>query len=368
MGPYARGIVEATKETVAGSDGVMRSNSGDGLVVKVNQNQVGHALTSALPDEAFEQMRQLQVKSPTTGAYLSLTILGWYRVPDESRACKGSFVKLITAAGFVTLDNDDMTFEETVGHAFTEAGFVVVNGRRLLGVYELVGMFNSVEEWEGLSVEDCELKPRFGEVDFEMTYVIWRPCGVANGSNACVNARNATHGAMVTDPTDNKTYIEVGYSIAYDAETNAAQEISYNNEFPESVVAYYRSPERDVKQQIFEDAPYYCEEILHDEYGDDAEGGMAVWNVTAAVKVGESNATGVWIREFVIRTKVTEMQHLMLNNMDTSVAYTGEANVTYFDYKASGHPVKFIVGDQQIIVKTYEETEVTFADPDDDEW
>ena len=63
LGPYARGIVEATKETVAGSDGVMRSNSGDGLVVKVNQNQVGHALTSALPDEAFEQLCQTHHRS-----------------------------------------------------------------------------------------------------------------------------------------------------------------------------------------------------------------------------------------------------------------------------------------------------------------
>ena len=32
-----------------------------------------------------------------------------------------------------------MTFEEVVGKVFSEAGFDVGNGRKLLGMYELIG-------------------------------------------------------------------------------------------------------------------------------------------------------------------------------------------------------------------------------------
>ena len=40
----------------------------------------------------------------------------------------------MTAAGFIILDGTDMTFEETVGSVFSEAGFDVI-GRKLLGIY-----------------------------------------------------------------------------------------------------------------------------------------------------------------------------------------------------------------------------------------
>ena len=36
-------------------------------------------------------------------------------------------------------------------------------------------------------------------------------------------------------------------------------------------------------------------------------------------------------------------------------ALMGEANVTYFDDKQSGHPVRFIIGDQQVLVTSYQE-------------
>jgi hypothetical protein len=91
-------------------------------------------------------------------------VLGWYRVPNSVEATTGSFVKIITYAGFITLDGTEMTFEETAGHVFSEAGFSVVNGRKLLGIYELIGLFNSIEEWIGLDVASGESKPGFGIV------------------------------------------------------------------------------------------------------------------------------------------------------------------------------------------------------------
>lgn len=51
----------------------------------------------------------------------------------------------------VTLDGPILTFENAhMGDAFTKAGFEVnSNGRRLLGVFRIIGLFNSMPAFEG---------------------------------------------------------------------------------------------------------------------------------------------------------------------------------------------------------------------------
>ena len=135
-------MVELGKETKAAPDGIMRVNTNQpdhpGAVVRTAANGETSSITSALPDSAFAELKQFEVKSEN-GAFLSLMVLGWYRIPDALRARTGSFVKIVTYAGFITLDGDEMTFEETTGQVFSEAGFPVANGRKLLGIYELIG-------------------------------------------------------------------------------------------------------------------------------------------------------------------------------------------------------------------------------------
>ena len=134
-------MVELGKETKASPDGIMRVNTGDGTkgsVVRTAANGEPAPLTSALPDSAFAELKQFEIKSEN-GAFLSLMVLGWYRIPDAARSKTGNVVKIITYAGFIILDGAEMTFEEVVGKVFSEAGFAVVNGRKLLGMYELIG-------------------------------------------------------------------------------------------------------------------------------------------------------------------------------------------------------------------------------------
>ena len=135
-------MVELGKETKAAPDGIMRVNTNQadhpGAVVRTAANGEASSITSALPDSAFAELKQFEVKSEN-GAFLSLMVLGWYRIPDALRARTGSFVKIVTYAGFITLDGDEMTFEETTGQVISEAGFTVANGRKLLGIYELIG-------------------------------------------------------------------------------------------------------------------------------------------------------------------------------------------------------------------------------------
>lgn len=134
-------MVELGKETKASPDGIMRVNTGDGTkgsVVRTAANGEPAPLTSALPDSAFAELKQFEIKSEN-GAFLSLMVLGWYRIPDPARSKTGNVVKIITYAGFIILDGAEMTFEEVVGKVFSEAGFDVINGRKLLGMYELIG-------------------------------------------------------------------------------------------------------------------------------------------------------------------------------------------------------------------------------------
>ena len=134
-------MIEVGKETKASPDGVMRVNTGNGgkgAVVRTAGNAEPSPLTSALPDSAFAELKQFEIKSEN-GAFLSLMVLGWYRIPDAARSKTGNVVKIITYAGFIILDGAEMTFEEVVGKVFSEAGFDVINGRKLLGMYELIG-------------------------------------------------------------------------------------------------------------------------------------------------------------------------------------------------------------------------------------
>ena len=63
--------------------------------------------------------------------------------PRPARSKTGNAVKIITYAGFIILDGAEMTFEEVVGKVFSEAGFDVGNGRKLLGMYELIEDFST---------------------------------------------------------------------------------------------------------------------------------------------------------------------------------------------------------------------------------
>ena len=68
----------------------------------------------------------------------------------------GSVVVLYTHVGELTLDGEAIVFEEALAGAFQRAGLRVDNnGRRLLGVTKVVGLFNLLESaFEGSVLED----------------------------------------------------------------------------------------------------------------------------------------------------------------------------------------------------------------------
>ena len=71
------------------------------------------------------------------------------RVIDK-HALHGSYVNIHTSVGTITLDGSILTFTDGMEGVFKNAGFAVVSRqRRLQGVFELIGLFNSVAAFEG---------------------------------------------------------------------------------------------------------------------------------------------------------------------------------------------------------------------------
>jgi hypothetical protein len=65
--------------------------------------------------------------------------------PAEAYSRHGTVVVIYTHLGEITLDGEAISFHETLSGAFSRAGFAIdANGRRLLGVVEMLGLFKLI--------------------------------------------------------------------------------------------------------------------------------------------------------------------------------------------------------------------------------
>ena len=137
---------------------------------------VSARLTSNLPDSYFEELRFLKLVSPQQNS-LSLTVEGILRTHRAGSLC-GSVLHIFTAAGTVEVDGNQVRIVSGgLAEAFEIAGFRVhgrsSSGRRLVGVVELMGLFNTIDDYEF----DCPLvkKPSLNSTIL-MRYTSYSPC------------------------------------------------------------------------------------------------------------------------------------------------------------------------------------------------
>ena len=121
---------------------------GTGNPVKVASAYSTLSLDSRLPDEVWAEIKYVDFKSAT--GYLHLFVQATSREMHEN-ALFDTYVRIHTAVGILQLDGSIMTFlDPELKGVFESAGFEVTqHSRRLLGIFELVGMFNSVPSFEG---------------------------------------------------------------------------------------------------------------------------------------------------------------------------------------------------------------------------
>ena len=79
------------------------------------------------------------------------------------------------------------------------------------------GLFNAIEDWDGLDIEAGEMKPGFGMYDFEMEYTERIPCDDEfNGTDPYGNWHRPARKAK---GHRRSRYLDIKHTMLYDADT-----------------------------------------------------------------------------------------------------------------------------------------------------
>jgi hypothetical protein len=138
--------VDSASTTVA-SDGTLRDRTSN-MAIRTASALQELGIDSRLPDEAWQELKYIDVRNDKGGS-VHLLIQAFTRVPSTN-ALHGSFVKLHSTIGIITLDGDLMTFSDSSSTGvFAAAQFEVTSsGRRLAGIIYLIGFFNQIPSFD----------------------------------------------------------------------------------------------------------------------------------------------------------------------------------------------------------------------------
>ena len=199
--------IEASKETAVSSSGIM-TIKGSNNPVEVAESLTPTALTSYLPDSAFEQLRYFTATSPT-GAKVQLRVEAFMRLPAAQ--CLPPIVKLVTPVGSIHIEGSNLEFAaQDTSPFFLEAGFLTNQAgptRRRLTASSLVGFFNTLRNVEAAAANTTTCLPTLPVLPWrydsmsKVTRVRYRtsPSAASFASNAkfpfyinCVRRRRST--------------------------------------------------------------------------------------------------------------------------------------------------------------------------------
>ena len=139
--------VDSASTTVA-SDGTLRDRTSNRAIATASALQE-LPIDSRLPDSAWDELKYIDVRNDNGGS-VHLFVQAFTRVPSP-HALHGSFVKIHSTIGIITLDGDLMTFSDSSSTGvFAETQFEVTSsGRRLVGIIYLIGFFNQIPSFDG---------------------------------------------------------------------------------------------------------------------------------------------------------------------------------------------------------------------------
>eukprot|EP00240_Pyramimonas_obovata_P000059 CAMPEP_0118924282 /NCGR_PEP_ID=MMETSP1169-20130426/2487_1 /TAXON_ID=36882 /ORGANISM="Pyramimonas obovata, Strain CCMP722" /LENGTH=1351 /DNA_ID=CAMNT_0006865379 /DNA_START=110 /DNA_END=4165 /DNA_ORIENTATION=+ len=352
-------VIVLTKETHTGADGIMRvAFCSDDTLVRVGNAEQTFAgstmvtndgrtvgtrqaplqpvgLSSTLPNAAFDELKVLKIEGENS-AFLSLTVLGWIRIPPKAGIHGSrSTIKIITHPGHILVDGSTLEFEDLVGEVFVEAGFALdSSARRLLGLYELIGLFNSIE-W-GDELEEDELRPGFfGSANVE--YNVRYPC-----ANTPHNCTTGPHNSTLLN-------VEGAYAVLYhssqmDAVNGITLDVITNAEWASDQIMTYKAPDRKFSIQYHNELAYHCaEKVLSHNQSAPTVQSAPTWNISSAEKVEEETLPdGTIERHFLIQLYVDEMTYISLVGDSSASAYNGTLGIHYYDNKANAFPRKVV--------------------------
>lgn len=132
------------EEMEVGTDGRLVSRDGKSNV-KTMPTLARVALVSSLPDSTLMGMDEIVVHSDK-GHTLQIKVQGFSRIPVLNSRC-GNVVHFYTAwKGKITLDSNDLSFDDATAAEFENAGFgLAMGGRRLAEGSTMDGFFKALE-------------------------------------------------------------------------------------------------------------------------------------------------------------------------------------------------------------------------------
>ena len=324
------------------------------------------SLDSAMPDSFYDELKVLKVVSDN-GSTMSLTVHGWARI----KTAYGSYVKLVTQPGTVRITGSQLTFADLVGGLFEEAGFDLdTSGRKLLGLYELIGLFNSIpaEDWINLGAE--ETAPGFFG-DFYMEYVVRYPC-VQPDPEFYTDRECLFNGEFVRSYNDAYAAVEVAYTAYHDGESGSTLETASNREWPEDKQVTFKSKRQEAQfQENANGKAYFCMSTALDvssvepETEEDAETAERVMpllssekpNITRSEKMGEVVEGGRTLRHFELDLQCDVWTYMALSDdwhpEGAPPGFDGFITISYWDDKETGHParVRYSSGVEMVVTE-----------------
>ncbi|GFR46046.1 hypothetical protein Agub_g7515 [Astrephomene gubernaculifera] len=169
----------AANGTTTGSAASSSSGGVDGSAVLRTATFVGtpQKFTSEVSVRALMELKYLYIQGAGQ-VEVALIVLGVARVP-VANSVHGTVVKIITMAGTITLDGTAIDFDEVLAPIFVEAGFIVSTSRRsLLGIYDILGFFNYIEDVNVFNLPSGEPRPRLPSGNFRMRLQIYEQCSI----------------------------------------------------------------------------------------------------------------------------------------------------------------------------------------------
>jgi len=181
-----------------------RRLSGTGEIsVTTTPTKHRQVLASSMSDAYLMSLTEIVVFSDK-GHTLRVSVHGFARVPVNNSRC-GNIVHFYTAwNGRLSLDSQELSFDDSTEEAFLNAGFSLVvggvSGRRLTSQHSVEGFFTAVEGMEesdgvGWDCHDVPLPalPQY----FSHTMTIYQACAVAGATGSAVDPCDSDYGGVV---------------------------------------------------------------------------------------------------------------------------------------------------------------------------
>jgi hypothetical protein len=282
-------------------------------------------LSSALDDETLEQMRQMRMSSGAS--FISFQVLAVARyagaphrssapcarpthapLPAEPKSRLGSLVVVYTHVGELTLDGEAVYFHESLAGAFSRAGFVVdSSGRRLLGVLDVIGMFNTISKaaQDALARDPAAEVPAALPTEFVARVIYTEACEDKRGRSygVCELPDGRRANWLTQDREDGAVMRqeEAQYSLKV-AGRRFAKETATSEQWPgQSVTALYNETHQLVFQ-TFRGVNYHCELTQESSLGSPPP----VSDATSIAMVGYKEVAGVYCRHFQMTVPMSE--------------------------------------------------------------